>query len=392
MSRVGVIGGGPAGLAAAEVMAEAGLSVTVYDAKPSLGRKFLMAGKSGLNVTKAEALADMLPHYTDAAPHLAPCIAGFDSAAIVDWANGLGQEVFQGSTGRVFPKAMKASPLLRAWLARLEALGVERRTRWRWMGWDGQALTFDTPEGPQTVPHEACVLAMGGASWARLGSDGAWADMLRSAGVDIASFAPANAAIAVSWSEHMWRHRGQPLKGVAWRAGPYRSRGEAVISQRGLEGGGIYSVSRGVREGAPLYVDLLPDLSVDDVAARLGKPRGKASFSNHLRKALKFDPLKIALAQEWGRPWPDSDVATARRLKKLNVGHDGLRPMDEAISTAGGVPFAALDADLMLRAKPGVFCAGEMLDWEAPTGGYLLTACFATGRQAGQGVVDFLRA
>ncbi|MEP5633208.1 MAG: TIGR03862 family flavoprotein [Tateyamaria sp.] len=390
MSQVAVIGGGPAGLAAAEMMAQAGLSVTVYDAKPSLGRKFLMAGKSGLNLTNADAMPDVLAAYSDAAPWLAPIIDGFDNQAIVDWATGLGQDMFVGTTHRVFPRAMKASPLLRAWLARLEGLGVERRTRWRWTGWDGDALSFDTADGPQAVTCDAVVLGLGGASWARLGSDGAWGKTLSEAGVDLAAFAPANAGLSVAWSEHMFRLLGQPLKGVAWKAADYRSRGEAVLSKCGLEGGGIYSVSRGVREGAALYVDLLPDLSVDEVAKRLARPRGKMSFANHLRKSLKLDPLRLALAQEWGRPWPDDALAIARRLKKLAVRHDGLRPMDEAISTAGGVSAAALDAQLMLRARPGVFCAGEMLDWEAPTGGYLLTACLATGRHAGRGVVDWL--
>lgn len=390
MKSVAVIGGGPAGLAAAEVMAEAGLRVTVFEGKPSLGRKFLMAGKSGLNLTNASDLALLMAAYAEAAPWLRPAIEGFGPNAIVDWATGLGQEMFIGTTDRVFPRAMKASPLLRAWLARLETLGVTRRTRARWTGWEGAALRFDTADGPENVSADAVVLAMGGASWARLGSDGAWAQVLGDSGVDLAPFAASNAGLAVAWSEHMFRLLGQPLKGVAWKAGDYKSRGEAVLSRRGLEGGGIYSVSRGVREGAALYVDLLPDLSVDEATARLSRPRGKASFANHVRKTLKLDPLRLALAQEWGRPWPDGEVEIARRLKKLLVRHAGLRPMDEAISTAGGVPARALDDHLMLRTRPGVFCAGEMLDWEAPTGGYLLTACLATGRHAGRGVVAWL--
>ena len=389
MSRVAVIGGGPAGLAAAEVMASAGLQVTVYEAKPTVARKFLMAGKSGLNLTKAEGINTMLPHYADAAPWLAPMIAAWDADAITGWAEELGQDMFAGSTGRVFPKAMKASPLLRAWLQRLDRLGVEVRTRHRWTGWSGAVPVVETPDGSQdAVSADAVVLACGGASWARLGSDGAWADWI---GTPIAPFAAANAAVAVAWSEHMSKHMGQPIKGVGWRSGVHKSRGEAVASARGLEGGGIYSVSVGVREGGDLFLDLLPDLSVDEVAARLARPRGKASFSNHLRKALKLSPLKIALAQEWGRPWPDEPLRIARRLKKLRVVQNGLRPIDEAISTAGGVPRDALDDHLMLRARRGVFCAGEMLDWEAPTGGYLLTACLATGRWAGQGAVTYLR-
>ncbi|WP_299371571.1 TIGR03862 family flavoprotein [uncultured Tateyamaria sp.] len=392
MTSVGVIGGGPAGLAAAEVAAQAGHAVTVYEAKPSLGRKFLMAGKSGLNLTKAEALDRLIAAYGPAADWLAPLLRDWDNDAIIDWAQGLGQDMFVGTTGRVFPTAMKASPLLRAWLGRLETLGVTRHTRWRWQGFDGMVARFDTAEGAQVVRHDAFVLALGGASWARLGSDGAWADVLRAAGVAVTPFAPTNAAIAVAWSEHMFRHRGQPIKGVAWRAGAYKSRGEGVVARHGLEGGGVYSVSNGVRDGAPLFLDILPDLSVDDVAQRLARPRGKASFANHLRKVLRLDPLKIALAQEWGRPWPDDAVAVARRLKKLRVAQTGLRPMDEAISTAGGVAAQALTDDLMLRAVPGVFCAGEMLDWEAPTGGYLLTACLATGRRAGAGASAYASA
>ena len=389
MSRVAVSGGGPAGLATAEVVAEAGHDVSVYEAKPSLGRKFLMAGKSGLNLTHAEPLDALLPRYAEAAHALTPALRAFDNDAIVPRAEGVGQEVFTGTTGRVFPKAMKASPLLRAWLARLQMLGVATHVRHRAVGWNGSSLALDGPEGVVTVDADAFVLACGGARWARRGSDGGWADW---SGVPAAPFAPSNAALAVEWSEHMNRHLGRPLKGVAWRAGPYRSRGEAVLSAKGIEGGGIYTVSRGVREGARLTLDLLPDLSVDDVAARLSKPRGKASLGNHLRKVLRLDPIKIALAQEWGRPLADAPVPLARRLKKLTVHHAGLRPMDEAISTAGGVPFAALDDRLMLRTRPGVFCAGEMLDWEAPTGGYLLTACLATGRWAGQGAVGYLAA
>ena len=388
MKHVTVIGGGPAGLAAAEVMAGAGLRVTVFEAKPSVGRKFLMAGKSGLNLTKNGAQPELLAGYGEAAAWLTPAIRAFDNTAIVAWAEALGQEMFAGTTGRVFPRAMKASPLLRAWLVRLDDLGVTLKTRHTWVGWEDATPLIKTGESaPFAHQSDAVVLACGGASWSRLGSDGAWADWI---GVDCAPFAPANAALVVNWSDHMAAHLGKPLKGVAWRAGAYRSRGEAILSHRGLEGGGIYSVSRGVREGDEAHVDLLPDLSVDEVAARLSRPRGKASFSNHLRKTLKLDPLKIALAQEWGRPWPDSPLGIARRIKKLQVAHAGLRPLDEAISTAGGVTQAALDDTLMLRSKPGVFCAGEMLDWEAPTGGYLLTACLATGRQAGHGVVTYL--
>ena len=390
--RVAVIGGGPAGLAAAEVIADAGMDVTIYEAKPTVARKFLMAGKSGLNLTFDTPLSNILPAYAEAAAWLRPALTDFDSADIVTWAEGLGQKMFTGSTGRVFPQAMKASPLLRAWLNRLDQLGVTRKTRWRWTGWRDGVLCFDTQDGPQDVHADAVVLALGGASWARLGSDGAWAGTLMDQGVTLAPFAASNAAVSVVWSSHMADHMGAPIKGVAWHAGPYRSRGEAILSRRGLEGGGIYSISRGIREGAQLRVDLCPDLTAEDVVARLTKPRGKTSLSNHMRKVLKLDRVKLALLNEWARPLSPDPQFLAPVIKGLIVRHAGLRPIDEAISTAGGVPAGAVDARLMLLAKPGVFCAGEMLDWEAPTGGYLLTACLATGRHAGHAVVQYLKA
>lgn len=384
MSGAVVIGAGPAGLMAAEVLARAGHKVTLCEAKPSVGRKLLMAGKSGLNLTKDEPRTPFMEAYAEARTPLEPILGAFDAQAVQIWAQGLGQDVFTGSTGRVFPTAMKASPLLRAWLSRLAELGVEIRTRWDWQGWQGDALMFQTPDGAKALSADVTVLALGGASWPRLGATGAWAGTLQSKGVDLAPFAPANAGVAVEWSSHMVRHFGAPIKGGAWSAGPYISRGEASLSSRGLEGGGIYSVSRGVREGHDLLLDLLPDLTVPEITTRLAKPRGKASLSNHLRKALNLTPAQIALLQEMARPLPEGLRATARVLKALPITHAGLRPMAEAISTAGGVPFSALDDDLMLRDLPGVFVAGEMLDWEAPTGGYLISACLATGRWAGQ--------
>lgn len=385
-----VIGAGPAGLMAAGELARAGRDVLVAEAKPSVARKFLMAGKSGLNLTKDEPFEALMTAYGDASEWLAPVIRDFDAAAVQDWARGLGQTLFTGSTGRVFPEVMKASPLLRAWLAELAGQGVEIRTRWRWAGWDGEALVFETPEGRQAVTAQATVLALGGASWARLGSDAAWVPWLKEAGAEVAPFKPANAGLQVDWSQHMAPHFGQPVKGVAWRAGELASRGEAVISQRGLEGGGIYSVSAAVREGADLAADLLPDLSAEDVTRRLARPRGKASWANHLRKSLKLGPARMALLQEFGRPLPQAPAALAAVIKGLEIKHAGLRPMDEAISAAGGITRGALDEGLMLTVKPGVFCAGEMLDWEAPTGGYLLTGCFATGRWAGRHAAHWL--
>jgi len=373
---------------AAEELARAGRRVMVVDAKPSVGRKFLMAGKSGLNLTKNEPLAPLLTAYGAAAKPLTPILTDFGPAEVQDWARGLGQEVFTGTSGRVFPTAMKASPLLRAWLGRLNELGVEFRTRYRWLGWKGGDFEFDTPEGRIFLSPRVTVLALGGASWARLGSDGAWASWLGKAGVTLAPFQPANVGLTVNWSDVMQRHFGAPVKNTRLTAGDISSRGEFVISKTGLEGGGVYTVSRAVRDGASLFGDLLPDQSIAAITARLAKPQGKTSLSNHLRKTLRLDPARLALLMEFGRPLPKGE-ALARLIKSLPIRHSGLRPMDQAISTAGGVCWSALNEDLMLTATPGVFAAGEMLNWEAPTGGYLLTACLATGRWAGRAAAGF---
>lgn len=377
-----VIGAGPAGLMAADVLSAVGHSVLIAEQMPSPARKFLMAGKSGLNLTM-DAPPDAFANVYDPIPLLQAAVRDFGPTEVIGWAKGLGQSVFTGSSGRVFPKAMKASPLLRAWLRRLAGQGVELRTRWRWTGWQDGAPRFETPDGPVTQAAKIVVLACGGASWRRLGSDGDWAGWTEGT----APFVPANFGLAVAWSDQMTRHFGQPVKGCALTAGDLRTRGEFVLSARGLEGGAIYTISRAVREGATLTLDLVPQWSEAEIRHRLARPRGKASLSNHLRKALRLDPVRLALLHEFGRPLPD-DLAPL--VKAVPIRHAGPRPMDEAISTAGGLRFEALDDRLMLRDRPGVFAAGEMLDWEAPTGGYLITGCLATGRAAALGALDYL--
>jgi hypothetical protein len=412
-----VIGSGPAGLMAADALSDADVRVIVCEAKPSIGRKFLMAGKSGLNLTKDEPDAAFLRGFYEAAPQMTPMLSGMGPGAVKRFAEGLGEEVFTGSSGRVFPKAMKASPMLRAWLGRLAEEGVEVRTRWRWTGFEPSGrsdrsgakknagrddtrgagehqhnLRFETPDGPRTIASDATILALGGASWSRLGSDGAWSELLTSKGVAVRPFKPANMGLSVAWSAPMHAHFGVPVKGVRLKAGEETHLGEFVISSDGLEGSGIYAVSRAVREGASLVLDLLPSLSLAQATERLSKPRGKDSLANHLRKALKLSPVKRALLMEFGRPLPAGPGDLARLIKCLPVTHQGPRPLDEAISVAGGVAWDAVDEGLMLRDLPGVFCAGEMLDWEAPTGGYLITGCLATGKWAGTHARDWISA
>ena len=397
---VAIIGAGPAGLIAAETVASAGASVVVYERMPSVARKFLMAGRGGLNLTHSEALDVFLTRYGDAPQLLRAAIEAFPPPRLRDWAHGLGQETFIGSSGRVFPKTFKASPLLRAWLARLESLGVRFALRHQWSGWneDG-ALRFETPQGQSIIKPRATILALGGASWPRLGSDGGWREILSAQGIAIGDLKPANSGFHVAWSEAFReRFEGQPLKTVMLGFEAHTSRGEIVMTRDGIEGGGIYAVSAALREGvaarghATLAIDLRPDTALPEIVARLARPRGKQSIATFLRKALALPPVAIGLLHEAAAhrgtklaTMTPGEVATLIRALPVRV--EGTASLARAISTAGGVSFAAIDSDFSLRKRPDVFVAGEMLDWEAPTGGYLLQASFATGVAAGKGAL-----
>lgn len=374
---------------AAETVAAAGHKVVVAEQKTSVGRKFLMAGKSGLNLTMQQDFGAFAEAYHSGHHWLAPLLHEFGPDEVVIWANELGQETFAGSSGRVFPVSMKASPLLRAWLGRLTSHGVDIRTGWKWRGWDGDGLQFETPTGPSVVRPDATIMALGGGSWSRLGSDGAWMEYFRGRQIQTADFGPSNVGIEVEWSDYMRPFFGQPLKNVSWQVGQHRSRGEAVLTNKGIEGGGIYSITPGLRASNPLRVDLMPDWTVKDVWGRLETMKRKDTVANKLRKGLSLSKMKIALLQEFCRPLPTSSEALAKQVKELAI-PARLGDLDEAISTTGGVLLSACNEDLMLTDVPGTFVAGEMLDWDAPTGGYLITACLASGRRAGQGAVDWL--
>jgi uncharacterized flavoprotein (TIGR03862 family) len=403
-SHITIIGAGPAGLMAAEVLANGGAQVTVYDSMPSAGRKFLMAGRGGLNLTHSEELPAFLARYGEASPHLAAAIEAFPPGALRDWSAALGQPTFVGSSGRVFPQAFKASPLLRAWLRRLGLIGVQFALRHRWTGWDGQGhLVFETPGGKRTVNARATLLALGGASWPRFGSDGAWAEILAAKGVAISKLWPANCGFTVAWSDIFRdRFQGQPLKGVELSFAGQTVRGEAMITAGGIEGGVVYALSAPLREAviangqATLRIALRPDLDADDLAVRLAAPKAKQSFSNWLRKAAHLPPVGIGLLQEAaisdGISLSSLSAAElAVRINAVPIHLNGTAPIARAISTAGGIAFEELDAQFMLHRLPGVFAAGEMLDWEAPTGGYLLQASFATGAAAGTGALKWLQ-
>ena len=399
-----VIGAGPAGLMAAEVLSQSGVKVDVYERMPSVGRKFLMAGKGGLNITHTEAPAAFAARYGARRAQLEALIHAFGPDALREWVHALGIETFVGTSGRVFPHEMKAAPLLRGWLHRLREAGVKIHVRHRWRGWDADgALLFDTPNGERSVRADATILALGGASWPQLGSDGAWVALLGERGVPIETLRPANSGFEIEWSEHLrTRFAGHPLKAVAGvftddSGVRHRRRGELIVTETGIEGGLVYALSALLREhidahgSAILELDLAPDWDVPRLTDALSKPRGSRSLSSHVQSKTGIRGLKMSLLRE---VLSAEEIADPQRLaaaiKALPLKLARPRPLDEAISTAGGVSFEALDEHLMIRALPGVFCAGEMLDWEAPTGGYLLTACFATGRAAGAGAVNWL--
>ncbi len=397
-SSVAVIGGGPAGLMAAEVLSQRGVAVTLYDSMPSVGRKLLLAGRGGLNLTHSEDFTAFKSRYTPLPPALATSLTAHDNAAVQAWAEGLGIATFVGSSGRVFPVDFKAAPLLRAWLRRLRAAGVIFKVRHRWLGWRDHTLLFDTPDGEVLAHPTATVLALGGASWPQLGSTGAWVSLLGERGMTIAPLQPSNVGFECDWPAWFAHaHAGQPLKPVVMRFANTTRQGELMISATGLEGGLIYGFSREIRDSiardghATLTLDLAPGRSLERLTGDLARPRGSRSWSSHLTRQAGLDATKRGLLR-----WQNADLlnqgpdALAQRIKALPITLRRPRPLAEAISTAGGVRFEQLNDGLMVKRHPGVFVAGEMLDWEAPTGGYLLTACFATGRTAGLAAASFV--
>jgi len=412
--NVAIIGGGPAGLMAAEVLSQAGIQVDVYDAMPSVGRKFLMAGKGGMNITHSEPFANFLTRYGSRRKHIEPLLNAFSPDALREWIQGLGIDTFVGTSGRVFPTDMKAAPLLRAWLHRLREYGVHFHMRHRWVGWDeARALRFEVPNSPhptllppageganvKIIKVDAVILALGGGSWPQLGSDGAWVPLLSQHGATVAPLRPSNCGFDIAWSTH-FRERfvGEPLKSVAASFSDVRKQGECVITTHGIEGGLIYAISAPLRDeierigSATLHLDLLPDWSAERVLTEVAHPRGSRSLSSHLQSRLGLKGVKANLLREALSAEQMNDAALlAHTIKHLPLRLIATRPIAEAISTAGGVTFESLDEKLMIKKSPGLFCAGEMLDWEAPTGGYLLTACFASGRVAGMGALAWLR-
>ena len=403
--RLAVIGGGPTGLMAAEVARAAGMEVDLYEAKGSVGRKFLIAGKGGLNLTHSEPMPAFVQRFRERANEVDGWLKDFDADALREWARGLGVETFVGSSGRVFPSDLKAAPLLRGWVRRLRESGVRFHVHHRWLGWNGAALRFATTDGETEVTADAVVLALGGGSWPQLGSDGAWQTLLAERGIDVAPLQPANCGFDIDWSEHLaTRHAGAPLKPVVahWRDAAGREhelQGECVISADGIEGSLIYALSAELREAiarnghATLQLDLAPGRSLERLQQELAKPRGHRSVSEHLRRQAGITGVKAALIYEMlDKGQLDNPALLARTIHRLSLTLKRPRPLAESISSAGGVRLETMDEGLMLKALPGVFCAGEMLDWEAPTGGYLLTACFASGHRAGKGAEAWLKA
>jgi uncharacterized flavoprotein (TIGR03862 family) len=403
MKTVAIIGAGAAGLMAAEILSQTNMNVIVYDAMPSAGRKFLMAGKGGLNISHAEEFSTFVTRYGTRQNELAPYLNAFTPTDLCKWLHDLGIETFVGTSERIFPKEMKAAPLLRAWLHRLRSRGVQFSMRHRWLGWqnnDTKQLVFDSPNGEKVVNVDAVILALGGGSWARLGSTGEWISILRNHGLNIETLKPSNCGFNVNWSAYFQqRFAGQPLKNVCLKFGDFQKKGDVMLTENGIEGGLIYAASALIRDEifqngtATIYLDLFPDKTHEALMGKLNKPRGKLSTAQFWRRQLGLEGVKAGLVREvLDVENFNSLELVCETLKALPLTIQSPRPIDEAISSAGGVPFDELNNDLMCKKLAGVFCAGEMLDWEAPTGGYLLTACLATGRAAGFGVINWNKA
>ena len=386
--KILIVGGGPAGLMAADFASRSGLEVTLADSMPTFGRKFLMAGKSGLNLTTHEDDITFQTRIIHNNTTIEKALEEFGPIEVIEWANSLGIKTFVGSTGRVFPTEMKASPLLRNWISRLDELGVSRQNRWKLKSISNKVATFETPQGLLNKSADGIVLALGGASWPKLGSNGDWKSLFDPA--ELESFQASNCSFIVKWSIKMSKYFGQPLKSIKLSAGSQSSRGEIIISQKGIEGGGIYSLSAQLKKGEDLILDLLPDWDNDKILKLLTIPWGKSSSSNILRKRLKLEPIKQAILREFAMDVFKEPALLTKSIKSLKIPLNGTGPIKTAISTSGGVKMGSIDENFMLRGRPGIFCAGEMLDWDAPTGGYLITTCLATGRMAGKRAVQFV--
>ena len=386
--KILIVGGGPAGLMAADFASRSGVKVTLVDSMPTFGRKFLMAGKSGLNLTMNEDDVTFQTRIIQNNTTIEKALEEFGPIEVIEWANSLGIKTFVGSTGRVFPTEMKASPLLRNWISRLDELGVSRQNRWKLKSLSNKVATFETPQGLLNESADGIVLALGGASWPKLGSNGDWKSLFDPA--ELESFQASNCSFIVKWSIKMSKYFGQPLKSIKLSAGSQSSRGEIIISQKGIEGGGIYSLSAQLKKGEDLILDLLPDWDNGKILKLLTMPWGKSSSSNVLRKRLKLEPVKQAILREFAMDVFKEPALLTKSIKSLKIPLNGTGPIQTAISTSGGVKMGSIDENFMLRSRPGVFCAGEMLDWDAPTGGYLITTCLATGRMAGKRAVQFV--